>query len=180
MGSKEPPSNFRGTLGSHYHSRLHFMAWITKNTLLSFKRQKRTKCRIPQSLRPTHLLKDRLASAQKILRLIWISNHFIQMSDWELFGSIRKHKKLFIKKLNIYLILNLFVQAVPNSDMVATYLLRIQKCFYKPNVHLWLRLWSSVYVGSNRISAIDTIETLRNKFYSNSSINRAVITRNLE
>ena len=56
------------------------------------------------------------------------------------FGSI---KSLFYKNLNIYLILNLFVQAVPNSDMVATFLLRIQKCFYKPNVHLWLRLWSS-------------------------------------
>ena len=60
-----------------------------------------------------------------------------------MFTSFRKHKMLFYKNLNIYLILNLFVQAVPNSVMVATYLLRIQKCFHKPNVHLWLRLPSS-------------------------------------
>ena len=77
IGSNEPSSNFRGTLGDHYHSRLHLLAWITKNTLLSFKRQKRTQ-----------LLKDRLAWAQETLRLIWVSNHFTQMSDWELFARL--------------------------------------------------------------------------------------------
>ena len=38
ISSKEPPSNFRGTMGGHFNLALHFIAKIAKN----IKRQKRT------------------------------------------------------------------------------------------------------------------------------------------
>ena len=101
IGSKDPPSNFRGVFGDRVNIWLHLRSKSPKNTLLSLKKQKRTQLLnsefLVTKMTETVINRDKLTPGYSVFN---IRNQY-QFSRFFFIGYFRlseKIKKIFLRK----------------------------------------------------------------------------------